>query len=317
MSNEAVRSFRMAVVAGLALVLSAAATLRFPADVEGAQALESPAFRRIAYRLAMPRPASHLFHVTIDVETPPGTVPPSVDFQIPRWQPGRYSVADFAANVQEFSAHSGNAALEFEKTDDQTWRVFTGGSRRLTVEYKMFGNDLSGTYAQLDVTHASFTGGELFMYPVGHKQDAVELQMEVPEGWRVINGSSETPGQSVWRYPNYELLIDNPTEVGPDWTLDTFDVDGKNYRVVVHSRASEGGHRPELVRDIEKVVRAAVAMWGPPDFDRYTFLIHYAADGVSWDGMEHLNSTQIVEPGSGIGRSRNPQASACTRHGAL
>jgi len=39
-------------------------------------------------------------------------------------------------------------------------------------------------------------------------------------------------------------------------------------------------------------------MWGPPEFDSYTFLVHFAADGRSSDGMEHLTSTQIIMPGA-------------------
>jgi predicted metalloprotease with PDZ domain len=276
-----------------------------PAELEqrgqpaAAQQAQRPApFRRIAYRLSMPRPASHLFHVAIDVDLPADANIPTVDFQIPRWQPGRYSVANFASNVQEFSARAGSSALTFEKADDQTWRVSTRGARSFTVAYKVYGNDLSGTYAQLDVTHGSYTGGEVFMYVVGHKQDPVELQIDAPAGWRIVNGRSETPDQKNWKYPNYETFIDNPTEIGPDWTLDTFTVDGKTYRVVVHSRATEGGRRPELVRGIERIIRAQVAMWGPPDLSSYTFMIHYAADGQSWDGMEHLVSTQIVLPGA-------------------
>ena len=38
-------------------------------------------------------------------------------------------------------------------------------------------------------------------------------------------------------------------------------------------------------------------MWGPPEFDSYTFLIHFASDGQSGDGMEHLSSTQIIQAG--------------------
>ena len=38
-------------------------------------------------------------------------------------------------------------------------------------------------------------------------------------------------------------------------------------------------------------------MWGTPEFDNYTFMIHFAADDRSGDGMEHLNSTQIIESG--------------------
>jgi predicted metalloprotease with PDZ domain len=111
-----------------------------------------------------------------------------------------------------------------------------------------------------------------------------------------LNGRTERPNQRDWKYPNYEILIDNPTEIGPDWTLDDFKVDGKTYHIVVHSRGDEGGRRPAFLRDLEKVVRAEVEMWGAPEFDSYTFLFHFAADDRSGDGMEHLTSTHIIEP---------------------
>src|SRR5262245_7727513 len=251
----------------------------------------------ISYRLAMSRPASHLFEVTIDVAVPANDTGGFIDFQMPKWQPGRYSVADFAANVQEFSVRSQNRTLVWTKIDDQTWRVQRQGTRNLSATYKVFGDDLSGTFAQLDTGHANFTGGEIFMYIAGHKPDAVELHIQPPSDWRVINGRTERPNQQDWKYPNYEALIDNPTEIGPDWTVDDFDVDGKTYHVVVHSRGDEGGRRPAFLRDIEKIVRAEVGMWGQPEFESYTFLFHFAADDRSSDGMEHLFSTQIIEPG--------------------
>jgi predicted metalloprotease with PDZ domain len=251
----------------------------------------------IAYQLAMSHPASHLFEVTIDISIPANETSSFIDLQMPRWQPGRYSVADFAKNVQEFSARSQSKPVQWEKVDDQTWRIQREGSRAITAGYRVFGNDLSGTFAQLDVGHASYTGGEIFMYLVGHKANPVELHVQPPSNWRVINGRTEHPDQHDWKYPNYELMIDNPTEVGPDWTVDDFKLNGKTYHVVVHSRGDEGGRRPAFVRDIEKIVRAETKMWGTPEFDNYTFMIHFAADDRSGDGMEHLNSTQIIESG--------------------
>src|SRR5262245_37295294 len=252
----------------------------------------------ISYRLSMSRPASHLFEVNIEVQVPVSERAAYIDFQIPMWQPGRYSVADFAKNVQEFGARSGNTELSWMKVDNQTWRVQRGMNRSITASYRMFSNDLSGTYAQLDVGHANFTGGELFMYIVGHKPDPVRLRIEPPPNWNVINGRTERPNPAEWQYPNYEIMIDNPTEIGPDWTVDDFKVGGKTYHVVVHSFGEEGGKRASLVRDIEKIVRAETALWGPPEFTEYTFLIHFAADDRSGDGMEHLTSTQIIESGA-------------------
>ncbi len=259
--------------------------------------LQNPLSYVIRYNLAMPRPASHLFEVTINISIPPGDTSASVDLQMPRWQPGRYSVADFAKNVQEFSARSSGEPLRWDKPDDQTWHVQRQGSRIITATYKVFGDDLSGTYAQLDFGHGNYTGGEIFMYVAGHKQDAVDLHVEPPPNWRVINGRTERPDQHDWKYPNYELMIDNPTEIGPDWTVDDFKLAGKTYHVVVHSRGDEGGRRPAFARDVEKIVRAETKMWGTPEFDSYTFLFHFAADNRSGDGMEHLNSTQIIQSG--------------------
>jgi predicted metalloprotease with PDZ domain len=258
---------------------------------------QNPQPYSISYHLAMSHPASHLFEVSVDVTTQVGDNTPYVDFQMPLWQPGRYSVADFAANIQEFSARSQGRSLPWTKIDDQTWRVQKQGSRSVTAVYKVFGDDLSGTYGQLDVGHASYTGGEVFMYVAGHKSDAVELHIQPPNNWRVVNGRTERPDQHDWKYPNYEIMIDNPTEIGPDWTEDDFKVEGKTYHVVVHSRGDEGGRRSSFVRDIEKIVRAEVGMWGTPEFDNYTFMIHFADDDRSSDGMEHLTSTQIIQPG--------------------
>jgi predicted metalloprotease with PDZ domain len=136
------------------------------------------------------------------------------------------------------------------------------------------------------------------MYVMGHKPDPVKLEINAPPGWKIVNGRTERPGQTTWQFPNWDILIDTPTEIGPDWTQDTFDVNGKKYHVMVHSFGAEGGKRPALVKDIEKIVRAEVGMWGPPEFEEYTFLIHFAADDHSGDGMEHLTSTQIIQPGA-------------------
>jgi predicted metalloprotease with PDZ domain len=255
----------------------------------------------------MSRPVSHLFEVKIEVELPDELKDKAVEFQMPKWSPGRYAVFDFAKNVQEFrtvagicpprAAHCDSPLLPVRRLDDQTWSVVSGTSS-LTVTYKIFANDLSGTFSQLDSRHANFNGGSIFMYVVDHKADPVKLTIDPPASWRIVNGHTEQFGQTEWSFPNWDIMIDTPTEIAPDWTQDDFEVDGKKYHVVVHSFGSEGGKRANLVRDVEKIVRAETALWGPPDFEEYTFLIHFAADDHSGDGMEHLTSTQIIEPGA-------------------
>ena len=287
------------------LALAAAIVLTFTAF---AAAQEQPL--KLKYWLGMSQPSSHLFEVTIEVVLPNDEKTTSLDFQMPKWSPGRYAVFDFAKNVQEVKAREAcPAALDctmpdsqMTRVDDQTWRVDVQRNRpagmSLMFSYKVFGNDLSGTFSQLDSRHANFNGGCVFMYVVNHKQDPVGLSIKPPNSWRVVNGRTEKKDQTDFQFANWDIMIDTPTEVSPDWTDDTFNVDGKTYHVVVHSMGSDGGKRPALVHDIEKIVRAETAMWGAPEFDSYTFLLHFANDGHSSDGMEHLTSTQIIQPGA-------------------
>ena len=289
-------------LARLALLLSLLAAVSIVVVAQQDQPLRS-----VTYHLAMSRPVSHLFEVTIEVQLAGDAGPKYIDFQMPKWSPGRYAVFDFAMNVQEFEALGGicpNGAkcqmpdFPVTRIDDQTWRVATMNTHSLTIRYKVFGNDLSGTFSQLDSRHADFNGGSIFMYVVNHKPDPVKLLIDPPAGWRITNGRTDRSDQREWQFPNYDVMIDTPTEIGPDWTDNQFQVDGKHYHVIIHSFGDEGGKREKLVRDIEKIVRAETAMWGPPEFDSYTFLIHFAADDHSSDGMEHLTSTQIIESGA-------------------
>jgi predicted metalloprotease with PDZ domain len=294
------------------LVVLLMSALTFAASHARAQDTSAPAYK-VAYRISMPRPASHLFEVRVDVTDVKGV--DHVDFQMPRWSPGRYAVFDFAKNVQEARAETYcteeslkddpvciRTDLTLTRLDTQTWRV-TGGPgtspilNSATFTYKVFADDLSGTFSQLDQRHANFNGGSVFVYVVGHKQDAATLKIEAPSGWKVVNGRATRPEQTEFSFPNYDELIDTPTEIAPDFTVQTFNVEGKRFRVVVHSFGAEGGRREELTKAVERVVRAEVATMGAPEFEQYTFLFHFDPTAHRGDGMEHLNSTQIIETG--------------------
>jgi predicted metalloprotease with PDZ domain len=184
------------------------------------------------------------------------------------------------------------------RVDTQTWRVQANGANELTLFYKVFADDLSGTFSQLDRRHGNYNGHSVFMYVVGHKPDPVALRIVPPEGWKAVNGYTKREGQLEWEFPNYDVMADAPTEIAPDFKVHTFELEGKTYRVVVHSFGDEGGRRDALVRDVEKVVRAETAMMGTPEFEGYTFLFHFDPTARRGDGMEHLTSTQIIETGA-------------------
>ena len=249
---------------------------------------------RVEYAIAMPEPASHLYHVSIFVS---GVGAQPVELQMPVWSPGRYARMDFARNVQDFTVTgSDGKPVRWEKTSGSRWRVTPGSARSLRVSYRVFANaPLSGTFSVLDTLHANWNGPSLFMYVEGRKQEPVTLAVNAPEGWSIINGEVTRPGQRLFHFPNYDALVDTPTEVAPSGALalDSFVADNRLYRVMVHHGGPVSqATRERFVRDLESIVRYQNSVFGPPPIEQYTFLFNIGFPG--GDGMEHLNSTQIA-----------------------
>jgi predicted metalloprotease with PDZ domain len=261
----------------------------------GALATEDrpPAPLDLQYHLRLLRPTTHL----LEIEIVTGRVEdPALDFVMPAWAPGRYAIYDFAKNVQEFSAlGAAGQPLTWRKLDKQTWHVDArpaGGAVR--VRYRVFANDLSGSFSQFDSTHACLNGPSLFMYVDGHKPDPLSLRVEAPSNWKLVSGFSESAEQREFQIPNYDLLVDTPMEISPECSLAQFAERGKTIRVAVHSYGDRDRDIAPLVDGLKKVVASEMVMMPEPDFQHYTFIFHFAPDLPMGDGMEHSNSSQVI-----------------------
>ncbi|MEO6211720.1 MAG: hypothetical protein ABIQ10_16545 [Gemmatimonadaceae bacterium] len=254
-------------------------------------AVPAPKPLGLAYHIAMPDPASHYFDVELRIS---GIRADSLDLQLPVWSPGRYARMDFARNLQHLVATSATGKpIATEEVNGSLWRLRTHGIADARISYRVFANTLSGTFSVLDTAHANWNGASLFVYVVGHKPDPVHLTVAAPSGWEVMNGAAANFEQRDFDFPNYDQLIDTPTEVAPSISLDSFNVDGRLYRVMLHHNgALDSALRMRFVHGVERIVRQENKVLGPPPLAMYTFVGNAGYKGS--DGMEHLYSTQII-----------------------
>ncbi len=248
------------------------------------------------YHVRLARPTTHLIEVEIRAEK---VIEPALDFVMPAWSPGRYAIYDFAKNVQGFSASGAQGeALPWSKIDKQTWRVEGGEAGGVVqVSYRVFANDLSGTFSQFDSSHANLNGASLYLCVAGHREDPISLTVEAPEEWKLVSGFSLPTQQRTFDVPSYEMLIDTPMEISAECLLEHFEESGKTIRVAVHSYADHDEDLSKLLDGLRKIVRSQLAMMPDPDLEHYTFIFHFAPYISLGDGMEHFNSTQIVVRG--------------------
>ncbi|MGH9435062.1 MAG: hypothetical protein ACRD06_03575, partial [Terriglobia bacterium] len=288
----------------ISAVLVVAALITLGGTRPGAARSAAPSILSLQYHLLLLRPSTHLINVAIDVgNVKDGTL----DFVMPAWAPGRYAIYNFAKGVQQFQAAGANGQpLTWMNTDKQTWQVDArGAGGAVTVRYRVYANTLTGSFAQFDPAHANINGAGVYMYVAGHKRDPLSLVVQTPAAWgkdaKIYSGFSLSTSQTTFRAPNYDRLIDTPMEVSAHDAERSFINHGKTFRVVVHALGA-GTETPEqwtakLTGDIEKIVDSEMSMMPAPDFAHYTFLVHVSPFITEGDGMEHLNSTEIIVRG--------------------
>ncbi|HVI94638.1 MAG TPA: M61 family peptidase, partial [Anaeromyxobacter sp.] len=134
------------------------------------------------YRLSLPEPHTHLFHVEATLERP-GRAP---ELAFPVWTPGSYLVREFARHVEGLVAEDGRGGpLAVERIDKHRLRVVAGDAERVVLRYRVYANELTVRTCHLDGTHGYLNGAALFPYAPGREREPHVLEIAAPAGWSV------------------------------------------------------------------------------------------------------------------------------------
>jgi predicted metalloprotease with PDZ domain len=243
---------------------------------------------RIAYALAMPRPHTHLFEVTVAIE---GWSEPRLELVMPSWTPGSYMIREYARHVQDFAAECDGHAARWEKTAKDAWRIDTPLGGRVKVTYRVYAYDLTVRTCHLDATHGFANGAAVFMFAPGRTGDPLILEVTVPQKWQVATGLEALGGgNGIYRFRarDYDELVDGPVECGTHRLL-SFDLDGIGHKIALWGRGNEDEAR--IVEDTKAIVQAQRDFFGGLPYRRYTFIHHLAAGR---GGLEHRNSAVFL-----------------------
>ena len=249
----------------------------------------------IRFQVTPKHPGAHLFKVTCTVVDPD---PAGQRFSLPAWIPGSYMIREFAKNVVQLDAISGDLSINVKKLDKSTWQCAPCAGP-LTLRYEVYAGDFSVRAAHLDTTHGYFNGSSVFVKIHGREQGPQIVDIRPPAGeafadWRVATAmpAEGAPpfGFGRYRAGDYDELIDHPVEMGR-FTLATFYACG-----YPHDIAITGRHRCDmerLCRDLAVLCEQHIRFFGePPPMERYLFLVTAVGDG--YGGLEHRASCSLL-----------------------
>ncbi|MCI4368917.1 MAG: PDZ domain-containing protein [Thermoplasmata archaeon] len=217
----------------------------------------------------------------------------SVDLVLPSWTPGSYRIDPYARNVQWLRAFAGSAGKELvvERTGSGRWRLSTTGAREVEVRYSVFGHGL--VTEGLDVTpeHLFLNAAIALLFVEGRDGEAIELSLELPDGWKIVTELKEKPGSPrSYLARDYAELVDSPVDAGTPTVLMTT-TSGAPLRIALCGTG--GNYNPErLENDFSKLAEAADRLFGVTAVEPYTFFLHLGE--VPDGGLEHASSSSCV-----------------------
>ncbi len=235
-------------------------------------------------------------HVSVQMRFTTNAGAPVV-LSLPSWTPGSYTIKNFARNVVNFSADQGGSALRWDKTDQDSWRVFPRGPGAIGIRFDYRADSLTndGSWARPDFL--LFNGTNLFHYPEGSDLNfpATVTVTTEPE-WKVVTGMTAS-GNRTYAAANYHDLVDMPFFVGR-FDLDSAQISGRWLRFATYPTNSvPASERRDVFQALNRIVAPQVKVFGDVPWTTYTILqiVDPAKSGGS--GLEHVNShVDILAP---------------------
>ncbi len=228
-----------------------------------------------------------------------------VEFSLPAWTPGSYEIANFAKNVSNFSAARGSDSLDWDKVDQDTWRISMRRPGDVIVRFDFKADSLDNAWSWSKDDFAFFNGTNVFLYPEGRHDFASTVTVRTMPSWRVATGMKLAPGgESVrgsftYTASDYHELVDMPFFVGR-FDLDSTTIVGKTFRFASYPSGSiTASTRADVFRQLAQVVPVQAMVFGEVPWETYTML-HVADESFmlgAASGLEHVNShLDIVSP---------------------
>jgi len=252
----------------------------------------------ISYTVSFPNAIHHEAEISLQIPNAPAG---PLTVRMSRSSPGRYATHEFGKNVYNLKAFdaSGKPLVVNQPAGDEYEIAEHGNSVKVT--YTVFGNWIDGTYAGFDNTHAHMNIPATFAFPVGMDARArlVEFNYADKQNWRVAT-QLKPMGKNTFYAANLQYFMDSPVEIADyktaKWEVKNPDGKAQTIHLITHSNDNQAAI-DRYAEMLKKMVDEHLAVWG--EFPTYDYGNYYFLDDVypdnAGDGMEHRNSTSIVQ----------------------
>lgn len=255
--------------------------------------------QEISYEVSFPNVVHHEAEISMTIPNVPSNIPLKIRFS--RSSPGRYATHEFGKNVYNLKAFDANGkAIALKQPAGDVYEI-PQPKGKIKITYTVFGNWIDGTYAGFDEAHAHLNIPAVFAFPVGldGRPRTVKFSFNQQKDWKVAT-QLKPLGNGIYYAKNLQYFMDSPIEIAAikaaSWEVKSADGKMQTIHLMAHSDDDEMTVF-NYANMLKKVVAEQQAIWGElPTFDYgHYYFLHCVHPTYAGDGMEHRNSTVIVQ----------------------
>ena len=213
---------------------------------------------------------------------------------MPVWTPGSYEVNNWARYLSDFHATAKGKALRWDKSDPDTWRIYSDAPGEVKLQYRLKADTLdnAGNWARDEF--ALVNGTAAFLYPEGRPLEfPSQVTVSTEPAWRVVTGLPAT-GARTFTAPTYHELVDHPFFIGR-FDVDSALVAGVWFRLSAYPEGSTTvGQRAKLLDQMKRVIPKQTQVFGDTPWRRYEMMQIAERGFGGMNALEHENSNVAI-----------------------
>tara|TARA_B100000795_G_scaffold269193_1_gene257901 strand:- start:926 stop:2635 length:1710 start_codon:yes stop_codon:yes gene_type:complete len=248
----------------------------------------------IQYTFSYSKPHRHFVDIEMCVEKHNAS---ELILQLPAWRPGRYELADFAKNIQQFSVMDAHGnPLKYEKITKDTWKVSTPNISEIIVKYNYYANELNAgsTYVDENLLYVNPLNCCLFIPNRIEETCAIELQ--IPESYEIACSLPQKNHQLI--ACNFNELAESPWVASNSLQHKSYEVESLEFHVWFLGACSPDWNR--IIADFKAFTIQQIKDFTAFPVAEYHFInlmLPYKAS----HGVEHTANTVIsLGPGEDL-----------------
>jgi predicted metalloprotease with PDZ domain len=240
----------------------------------------------VAYQL----PHKHFIDFVLHIPTNGAE---TLRLQLPAWRPGRYELQNFARNIQHMYAVSDTGKpLNLKRLARNTWEVATEGAKQVRLHYNYFAKQLDAGGSWLDERLLYINWINCAFYVEGRINEPYEVQLHLPEDYRISCGMTMLEPQRLHATDFYEL-VDSPMLASAYLQHRSYRVEGcaADFHIWFYGDCLPNWNK--IITDFQGFTRPQLELFGDFPASDFHFQFIIAPQQV-YHGVEHRNSTMIV-----------------------